>query len=177
MGTVKISVPTLLVFHSAQGGVSAQLLFLIKFCKLICVLLCVMPSHILYRRPATGVPSSVPGSYGKPASGTARSLLVGDVLELVTEDAGGASGSRALVTVHRVAEHGSMGTPSSAHGNEANQNQWMCGRVACSAAAKAQTEATYTCAQRATPIATSATTTCTAWNGAWFRAGKSIRPG
>ena len=36
-------------------------------------------------------------------------------------------------------------SPSSAHGNEANQNQWMCGRVACSAAAKAQTEATYTC--------------------------------
>ena len=68
-----------------------------------------MPSHILYRRPATAVPSSVPGSYGKPASGSARSLMVGDVLELVTEDASGAAGSRALVTVHRVAEHGSMG--------------------------------------------------------------------
>ena len=67
-----------------------------------------MPSHILYRRPATGVPSSVPGCYGKPASGSARSLLVGDVLELVIKDAGGASGSRALVTVHRVAEVGSM---------------------------------------------------------------------
>ena len=101
----QISVPTLLVFRSAQGGVCALLLFLFKCCKLICVLLCVMPSHILYRRPATAVPSSVPGSYGKPASGTARSLLV----ELVTEDAGGASGSRALVAVHRVAEHGSMG--------------------------------------------------------------------
>ena len=93
-----ISVSTLLVFRSAQGGVCAQLLFLFKWCKLICVLLCVMPSHILYRRPATAVPSSVPGSYGKPASGSAR-----------TEDAGGAAGSRALVTVHRVAEHSSMG--------------------------------------------------------------------
>ena len=68
-----------------------------------------MPSHILYRRPAAAVPSSVPGSYGKPASASARSLMVGDVSELVTEDAGGAAGSRALVTVHRVAEHGSMG--------------------------------------------------------------------
>ena len=53
--------------------------------------------------------SSVPGCYGKPASGSARSLLVGDVLELVVNNAGGASGSRALVTVHRVAEVGSMG--------------------------------------------------------------------
>ena len=35
--------------------------------------------------------------------------MVGDVLELVTEEAGGVAGSRALVTVHRVAEHGSMG--------------------------------------------------------------------
>ena len=76
---------------------------------LICVLLWDMPCHILYRRPATGVTSSVPGCYGKPASGSARSLLVGDVSELVIKDAGGASGSRALVTVHRVAEVGSMG--------------------------------------------------------------------
>ena len=35
--------------------------------------------------------------------------MVGDVLELVTEVAGGVAGSRALVTVHRVSEHGTMG--------------------------------------------------------------------
>ena len=34
--------------------------------------------------------------------------MVGDVLELVTEEAGGVAGSRALVTVRRVAEYGSM---------------------------------------------------------------------
>ena len=77
--------------------------------KVLQVDLCTFMCHILYRGPATAVPSSVPGSFGKPASGPARSLMVGDVLELVTEDAGGAAGSRALVTVHRVAEHGSMG--------------------------------------------------------------------
>ena len=39
--------------------------------------------------------------------------------------------------------------------------------MACSAAAKAQTEATYTCAQRATPVATSATTTCGEKHPTW----------
>ena len=129
----KISVPTLLVFCGTQGGVCAQLLFLFKVLKLICVLSCVMPSHILYRRPATAVPSSVPGSYGKPASASARSLMVGDVLELVTEDAGGAAGSKALVTVHRVAEQGSMGLSAgytSQRGESESMDVWA-RRVFC----------------------------------------------
>ena len=67
---------------------------------------CVMPSHMLFRRPGAAVPAGVSGT---SASASARSVMVGDVLELVTEEAGGVAGSRALVTVHRVAEHGSMG--------------------------------------------------------------------
>ena len=64
-------------------------------------LLCVMPSHILFRRPAAAVPAGVSWTYGGPASaGQARSVMVGDVLELVTEEAGGVAGSRALETVH-----------------------------------------------------------------------------
>ena len=68
-----------------------------------------MPSHILFRRPAAAVPATVSATYGGPASASARSVMVGDVSELVTEEAGAVAGSRALVTVHRVAEHGSMG--------------------------------------------------------------------
>ena len=86
-------------------------------------LLCVMPSHILFRRPAAAVPAGVSGTYGGPASASARSVMVGDVLELVTEEAGGVAGSRALVTVHRVAEHSSMGPSAECTWNVARQNR------------------------------------------------------
>ena len=152
--------------------------FCSKFCKLSRELLCVMPRHILFRRPAAAVPASVSLTHGGPASASARSVMVGDVLELVTEEAGGVAGSRALVTVHRIAEHGSMGPSARVHMATRRVRINGCvGAVACSAAAKAQTVATYTCAQKATPVATSATRTCTTWSGAWCRAGKSIRPG
>ena len=55
-----------------------------------------MPSHQVLRRPAAAV-----------AAG--RSVLVGDVLELLIEGSGVVAGNRALVMVHGVTEHGSKG--------------------------------------------------------------------
>ena len=93
-------------------------------------LLCVMPSHILFRRPTAAVPAGVPGIYGGPASASARSVMVGDVLELVTEEAGGVARSKELLTVHRDAEHGSMGPSAEGTGQRdetESMNVWARG--------------------------------------------------
>ena len=76
-----------------------------------------------------------------PAAGCG--VMVDAVLELTIEALRVVAGSRALVTVHRVAEHDSKGqtSPPSAHGDVARQKPWTSGREACSAAAEAQTAA------------------------------------
>ena len=86
-------------------------------------LLRVVPSHILFRRPAAAVPSRVSGFYGGPASAAARNVMDGDDLELVTEEADGVARSRGLLTVLETPRTVRWSRPPSAQDNEAWQNQ------------------------------------------------------
>ena len=77
------------------------------------------------------------------------------------------------MTVHRVAEHGSMGPSAECtwqRGETESLSVWARG-VFCRGES-ADRGHVHLCTKGSTPVATSATRTCTAWSGAWCRAGE-----
>ena len=149
----------MLVFHSAQGEVSSQLLFLIKFCKLVCVLLCVMPSHIL------------------ECSRVLRETRVRISPQLVGWGRVGTCGQRCGWSIRKQgAGHSASSRRSWFDGallgvRMATRRDRIDGRVGTQRVLPWRKQRPRSRALvHETPIATSATTTCTAQNGAWFRA-------